>query len=402
MSRTPGPKAPVIPGHVFGGWFLLIALWGLVAVAVVLWAAAGLAALLTGGAVAPLGTGFVADVLHGRMADAWPCTPTWAVAGIAAVLAVAAATVALPVCRAVLRRLPAPADPVAALARNPRLAVFQALRTAHKAIRLRASLAERRLHDLQPGEIGLELGEQLLPRGRGPVLYSGWEDTEVDMAPRSGKTTARSIPHVLSAPGAVVATSNKEDLWAATAELREQRGRVWLFDPQSITYQPQRWWWNPLRVLATVEDAHRLAGHFVLTVEDPSKRDIWGPAAQDLLSALFLAAATSGRTLHHVARWLDEPAVPAPCELLTEAGFHLLASSLRGGQNGAVETRDGIYQTARTPTKALRDEAIMAWVTPATCPISTPTALPAAPTPCTCCRRTARRPPLSSPVWPTW
>ncbi|GAB3910811.1 hypothetical protein GCM10027612_87340 [Microbispora bryophytorum subsp. camponoti] len=50
---------------------------------------------------------------------------------------------------------------------------------------------------------------------------------------------------MLSAPGAVVATSNKEDLWAATAELREQRGTVWLFDPQSIAYQPQRWWWNP-------------------------------------------------------------------------------------------------------------------------------------------------------------
>ncbi|MEU7889822.1 TraM recognition domain-containing protein [Microbispora bryophytorum] len=369
MSRVPGPKAPVIPGHAFGGWFLLATLWGIAAAAVVVWVAAGLAALLTGGTVAPLGTGFIANVVHGRTADAWPGTPTWTVVGIAAVLAVVVAAAALSVCRSVLRRLPAAGDPVAALARNPRLAAFRALPTARKAIRLRASLAGRRPDDLQPGEIGLELGEQLLPRGRGPVLYSSWEDTEVDlMAPRSGKTTARSIPHVLSAPGAVVATSNKEDLWAATAELREQRGTVWLFDPQSITYQPQRWWWNPLRALATVEDAHRLAGHFVLTVEDPGRRDIWGPAAQDLLSSLFLAAATSGRTLHHVARWLDEPAVPTPCELLTEAGFHLLASSLRGAQNGAVETRDGIYQTARTATKALRDEAIMAWVTPCDLP----------------------------------
>ncbi|MEN3541392.1 type IV secretory system conjugative DNA transfer family protein, partial [Microbispora sp. ZYX-F-249] len=48
--------------------------------------------------------------------------------------------------------------------------------------------------------------------------------------------------------------------------------------------------------------------------------------------------------------------------------FGLLASSLRGAQNGAVETRDGIYQTARTATKALRDEAIMAWVTPGDLP----------------------------------
>ncbi|MGI5159367.1 hypothetical protein [Microbispora sp. CA-102843] len=146
MSRVPGPKEPVIPGHAFGGWFLLIALWGLAAVTLALWAAAGLAALLTGGTVAPLGTGFVADVLHGRTADAWPGTPTWAVAGIAAALAVAAAAVALPVCRAVLRRLPAAGDPVAALARNPRLAEFQALPTARRAIRRPASRSLARRH----------------------------------------------------------------------------------------------------------------------------------------------------------------------------------------------------------------------------------------------------------------
>ncbi|MEN3541378.1 hypothetical protein AAH991_40185, partial [Microbispora sp. ZYX-F-249] len=104
--------------------------WGLTAVTVVVWAAAGLAALLAGGTVAPLGTGFIADVVHGRTADAWPGRPTWAVAGIAAVLAVAAVAVTLPVCRAVLRRLPAAGDPVTALARNPRLAAFRAMPTA--------------------------------------------------------------------------------------------------------------------------------------------------------------------------------------------------------------------------------------------------------------------------------
>ena len=120
------------------------------------------------------------------------------------------------------------------------------------------------------------------------------------MAPRTGKTTAQAIPFVLSAPGAVIATSNKSDLWAATAALRAaDGGRVWLFDPQHITYQPQTWWWDLLAGLHTVEDAHRLAGHFVLTVADEHRRDLWGPAAQDLLAALFLAAAIVGS---HAAR----------------------------------------------------------------------------------------------------
>ncbi len=44
---------------------------------------------------------------------------------------------------------------------------------------------------------------------------------------------------MLSAPGPVVATSIKADLWAATAELRAGGGTVWLFDPQRITCQGQ-------------------------------------------------------------------------------------------------------------------------------------------------------------------
>ena len=171
----------------------------------------------------------------------------------------------------------------------------------------------------------------------------------------------------MSAPGAVIATSNKADLWAATAALRAEvtGGQVWLFDPQRITWQPQALVVEPARTgWRTVEEAHRLAGHFVLTVADEHRRDLWGPAAQDLLAALFLAAASSGQTLHEVAGWLNEPAVPHPVELLADAGFTAMAASLRGAQNGAAETRDGIYQTARTAAKAMNDPEIMAWVTP--------------------------------------
>jgi type IV secretory pathway TraG/TraD family ATPase VirD4 len=201
--------------------------------------------------------------------------------------------------------------------------------------------------------------------GRGPALYASWEDTIVAfMAPRSGKTTAMGVPYVLSAPGPVVATSIKADLWAATAGPRAARtGKVWLFDPQHIACQPQEWWWDPLRGLATVEAAHRMAVHFVLTVADGRQRDLWGPAAQELLCALFLAAAASGRSLRDVARWLDDTASPTPAELLDTAGFRALASSLRGAQHGAPETRDGIYQTARTAASCLHDDEIMRWVT---------------------------------------
>jgi len=369
VSRALGPRPSMTPGGTADAWLVLAGCWALAAFSWLIWAAARVAGWITGGTTEPFGVKFIGDVLHDRTGRAWPHTPTVAVTAVAVVLTGCTAALVVVAGRAIARRRPAPGDPVAALARNPRLRALTLLPAARAASGLRRSLAGADPRSVDPVETGLALGRLMRP-GRhtamGPVVYASWEDTVVAfMAPRSGKTTSQAIPFVLSAPGAVIATSNKSDLWAATAALRAAGGgRAWLFDPQRITYQPQAWWWDLLRGLRTVEDAHRLAGHFVLTVADEHRRDLWGPAAQDLLAALFLAAASSGHTLHDVAGWLNEPAVPTPIELLSDAGFTAMAASLRGAQNGAAETRDGIYQTARTAAKAMTDPEIMAWVTP--------------------------------------
>ena len=343
MSRALGPRPSITHGGSAAGWVVLIGCWSLVAVCGLIWAAARLAAVVTGGTTESFGIKFASDVLNGRTAQAWPHTPTAVVAATAVVLIGCATALAIGGAWVIARWQSAPGDPVAALARNPRMRALTRLAAARSATALRSSLTNADPREVEPAHAGLALG-QLMRRGgrRGPVVYATWEDTVVAfMAPRTGKTTAQAIPFVLSAPGAVIATSNKADLWAATAAPRAAAtgGRVWLFDPQRITWQPQAFWWDLLRGLRTVEDAHRLAGHFVLTVADEHRRDLWGPAAQDLLAALFLAASSSGQTLHEVAGWLNEPVVPTPIELLGDAGFTAMAASLRGAQNGAHEQR---------------------------------------------------------------
>jgi type IV secretory pathway TraG/TraD family ATPase VirD4 len=347
-------------------WWVLALCWGLAALTGLVWVAAHAAAALSGGHVPPFGEQWAADLARGRTGQAWPGTPTALVVAIAVVLAASATAVVATVWRVISARRPGHGDPVAALRRNPGIQPLTPGPSARTAVRLRTSLAGTSPRQITPADTGLILGDLLQPAGRGPALYSSWEDTMVAfMAPRSGKTTAMGVPYVLSAPGPVVATSIKADLWAATAQLRsEAGGTVWLFDPQRIACQPQEWWWDPLRGMATVEAAHRMAAHFVLTVADGRQRDLWGPAAQELLCALFLAAAVSARSLRDVARWLDDTASPTPAELLDTAGFRALGSSLRGAQHGAPETRDGIYQTARTAAACLHDEEIMPWVTP--------------------------------------
>ena len=314
----------------------------------------------------PFGVHWASALVHGRTAQAWPGVPTPLVAITGAVFAAVLGAGAVTAWRAVSRRTTRPGDPVAALSRDQSVRRLAQGRAAEQSIRLRPSLKDARPGRLERADIGLLLGRLKQPDGKGPDLFTSWEDTVLAfMGPRSGKTTSLGVPYVLSAPGPVVATSVKADLWAATAELRAASGSgIWVFDPQRVTAAGQRWWWNPLAGLAGVEAANRLAGHFVLTVDDSSKKDIWGPAAQELLTSLLLAAAASGRTLRDVSRWLDDPGSPTAAELLDDAGYRALASSLRGAQHGAPETRDGIFQTARTAAKCLHDDEIMAWVTP--------------------------------------
>ena len=382
MSRAAGPRVPIMAANGAGVWVILVIGWGLAAGALMAWLAARIAATLTGRHVPPFGEHWIISLARGRTDHTWPGTPTLLVLLISVALTGTAVTAGALTWRVIAARIPRPGDPVAALAATPQIRPLTPIPAAKTAIRLRRSLAGADPRALPAGETGLLLGDLQRPAGRGPALFASWEDTlTAFMAPRSGKTTALSIPYVLSAPGAVVATSNKTDLWAATAQLRAGSGStVWLFDPQRITGAGQAWWWNPLAGLATVEAAHRIASHFVLTIDDSSRRDLWGPAAQDLLCAVFLAAASCGRSLRECGRWLADAGSPIPAELLDTAGFRALAASLRGTQHGAPETRDGIYQTARTAAKCLNDEDIMRWVTPpasTTLPVFDPAAFTA-------------------------
>lgn len=233
-----------------------------------------------------------------------------------------------------------------------------------KAQSLRPSLAGRKPKDIAPADRGILIGT--LP-GRTEVRAS-WEDVLVAiMAPRSGKTSGLAIPAILAAPGPVLLTSNKaaNDAFTATVDARAAVGTVWTLDPQQIAHHSRRMWWNILADARDLAGAKRLAGHFVAAAVDDSKgSDFWSTAASNTLAALFLAAASHGRPVTDVLTWLASPADRTPVDLLTDAGHHAVAAQLQGTVSGAVETRDGIYETARQYAACLLDPEIAAWVTP--------------------------------------
>ena len=352
---------------------------GLAAVAVViggaLWVGGGLASLVTGHGwvCAPFTLSALITVATSGPAVFWPGPSAALVLGLAAGIGAVVLVPALVIAVSLIAGAPAADDPVRSLARAPHLAAMLPRAAAQRAQRLRPSLADTAPKDVQPGDLGIQLGQLvrgggLLARRAGAVLYSSWEDVAVAfMAPRSGKTTSLAVPITLAAPGPVVLTSNKTEGWAETATLRRQQTgqAVWTFDPQQIAREPQTWWWNPLRGVSTVAEASRLAGHFVSTVEG-ERGDIWGPAAKELLATLMLAAAVSDGeyTLIDVYEWLADEATPVPRGVLADHGFALLSRTLRGTQDSPPETRGSVYFTARAATQCLRDAQITAWITP--------------------------------------
>ncbi|MCP3766788.1 MULTISPECIES: type IV secretory system conjugative DNA transfer family protein [Streptomyces] len=287
----------------------------------------------------------------------WPTASSGAVtAGIATLFGVFIALVATPFL--LLRGRGARPD---GLAGRRELAGMLPKGAAARARALRPSLSGTAKPD--PDETGNLLGN-LEPNG--PELRSSHEDVELDlMAPRAGKSTGIAVPRVLRAQGSVLLTSNKSDVYSVTRAERQRVGTVWVFDPQSIAHAPRTMWWDMLADAGTIEGARRLAGHFVGAVnDDASKRDFWISAAQNTLTALFHAASRNGRGIGEVLAWLADPADRTPVDLLRDAAMPALADQLQGTVQGAVETRDGIYETARQCVACLLDPGIAAWVSP--------------------------------------
>ncbi len=355
-------------------WLILGVVGVGLAAAGVVWLGGTLAALCTGGGWHPpaFGTAFVEQVAHGRLAELWPGTSpaaVWAVTG--ALLALLVGTL---ITGYVLwqRRRPVPGDPLPSLATPADVAGLGPRGVEARARGLRPSLTGQKI--VAAADAGVPLGDLVgSRRGHDLPLRASWEDVLLAvMAPRAGKTTALAVPAIAQAPGPVVATSNKADLWTVTSGARRSRGTVWVFDPQRIAHHPQQWWWDPLAEVRDVEAAHRLAQHFVLAKTDRgsgSGSDFWDKAAQELLTALLLAAGCSGGTVADVYEWLTDSSARAPAAALEGAGHLAVALSLRGMQTGATETREGIYQTARTSAQALRDPVILRWVTPPADPL---------------------------------
>lgn len=211
------------------------------------------------------------------------------------------------------------------------------------------------------GHIGLRIGKL-----SNVELYASHEDVVLEICgPRSNKTSALVVPAILSAPGPVITTSNKVDVWTLTSTMRARVGRLFVFDPQNIARVPQTWWWNPLRLLGDMSDSQMLAQHFIATVGGDSERadPYFTPGAQRLLAQHMLAAARGGRSMRDVMVWLSQRS-EEPVHILNDAGLIAVGGALAATLEAPPEQRGGLYETALTALSCLESEAVTRYITP--------------------------------------
>lgn len=195
---------------------------------------------------------------------------------------------------------------------------------------------------------GVRLGRSVVG---GMLLHGSFEDTVTVLAgPGRDKSVSIVVPNILLAPGPVLATSVKpDDLLGPTLNHRATLGTVHVFDPQRLGGASEyESWWNPLRGLATPEQAQQLAE--VLAVASYGTTDFGEPFfpthGKNVVADYLLAAAVSGHYLPDVYEWLNVELDPTPA-MLVEARFPQVAQRIRANQARNEKTRSGVYGWAQ-------------------------------------------------------
>jgi type IV secretory pathway TraG/TraD family ATPase VirD4 len=152
-------------------------------------------------------------------------------------------------------------------------------------------------------EVGIPLCRVGLMR-----VWASVEDVIVMFGgPRTGKSGSLAC-RIIDAPGAVLVTSTRTDLYERTSALRRaHRGPVHVFNPvglagmaSSITFNPVSGCGDPVTAAERAEDM--LPGG-----AGDSDHDHWVSQARQALAALLHAAALGERPMRSIAEWIADP-----------------------------------------------------------------------------------------------
>jgi hypothetical protein len=141
----------------------------------------------------------------------------------------------------------------------------------------------------------------------------------------TGKTSGVLVPTVLVAYAPVVATSTKEDVFAATAQVRALMGTCWHFAPDGTEATPagaRQLRWSPITSAIdwdkAVDTAEIMVAVASETIGSSSSHDgsFWSIQAAGLLAPLLHAAAVAKLNMRTVMGWIQERDMTVAAQIL--------------------------------------------------------------------------------------
>lgn len=203
----------------------------------------------------------------------------------------------------------------------------------------------------------------------GPVFAPPEQAVLVLGPPRSGKTSALVTPCVLAAPSAVVSTSTKPDVLAATAATRLRKGPCFVYDPSGTVDVPdgvEEARWSPIARCKSWDEALMVAGSLVASVRPAgftSRADAfdhWTERAQALLAPLLHAAALERVEMAEVLKWIDRRESSHALRILERKGREGAIDQLAGIAVTEAREQSSIWSTTSGVLSAYRSEAALA------------------------------------------
>jgi hypothetical protein len=138
-------------------------------------------------------------------------------------------------------------------------------------------------------------------------VWSSIEDVVLVFGgPRFGKSGWLG-GQILAAPGAVIVTSTKPDLYTATARLRAHRGPVHVFNPTGVGGIASTMGFNPVTGCENALTAAERAEDMLPGGSGDTERDYWVGQARQVLAAFLHAAALGELSCQDIAEWIADP-----------------------------------------------------------------------------------------------
>ncbi|HEY1988397.1 MAG TPA: type IV secretory system conjugative DNA transfer family protein [Acidimicrobiales bacterium] len=210
-------------------------------------------------------------------------------------------------------------------------------------------------HPTPPGS-----GRLVLGRAGKRLLATEPRQSVIVFGPtQSRKTSGFAVPSILEWEGPVIATSVKADLVGDTIAYRRRRGEVACFDPSGSTGLPSAAW-SPLPAARTWPGARRVASSMTdvgkTSAGTMGDGDFWYATATKMLAPLLFAAASGGRQMTDVVRWVDTQEEAEVLEHLSAAGVPEAVAAAHSLFGKEERQRSSIYTTVETILEPFGDE----------------------------------------------